>query len=101
MIGDALRGLVIAALALLLAFLPGVPNAPVAPAPVLIGVGLALQLALLALRWFVRWQEQAHGVDGAWSPSVVHLGALLGDGLTVLLVALAMFQGMINMTGAV
>jgi uncharacterized MnhB-related membrane protein len=96
MIADAWRGLVIGALALLLAWLPNVPNAPVASTPVLIGAGLALQLALIAVRRFVRRQESTHGVAGSWSPTMIHVGALLGDGLTVLLVAMAVFQGMLE-----
>lgn len=95
-IGDRLRGLIIALLALLLAFLPGMPSAPIAPTWLLIGAGLALQLGLFVLRRFVQQQERAHGIAGAWSPTVVHVGALLADGLTVLLVAIAMFQGMLN-----
>jgi len=94
-IADALRGFVIAALALVLAFLPGVPNAPIAPTWLLIGAGLALQTGLFVLRRVVRQQEQSHGVDGAWLPTLNHVGALLGDGLTVLLVAIAVFQGML------
>ena len=101
MIGDSLRGLVIAVLAVLLAVVPGVPNAPVAPMPLLLGAGLALQLGLFALRRFVLAQERAHGVDGAWSPTVNQVGALLADGLTVLLVAIALFQGMLARVGAV
>ena len=95
MIGDRFRGLVITLLSVTLAFLPGMPNAPIAPTGLLLGAGLALQLGLLVLRRWVQRQERAHGTVGAWSPTVVHLGALLGDGLTVLLVAIAVFQGML------
>ncbi|HWT16464.1 MAG TPA: hypothetical protein VN581_11820 [Patescibacteria group bacterium] len=96
MFGDTARGLTIALLAVLLAVLPGVPNAPIAPMPLLLGVGLTLQLGLSGLRWWVRRQERAHGIDGAWSPTMVHIGTLLTDGLTVLLVAIAVFQGMLD-----
>lgn len=95
MIGDRFRGLVIGLLALGLALLPGLPNAPIAPPWILVGAGLALQLGLFALRRQVQRQEQAQGVEGAWLPTLNHVGALLGDGLTVLLVAVAVFQGML------
>ncbi len=42
MIGDSFRGVIIALLAVLLTVVPGMPNAPVAPTPVLIGIGLTL-----------------------------------------------------------
>ena len=95
MFGDSVRGFVIAVLALVVALLPGVPNAPVAPTWLLIGAGLILQLGLFALRRSVQRQERAHGMDGHWLPTLNHLGGLLGDGLTVLLVAIAVFQSML------
>ena len=95
MIGDRFRGLVIGLLALLPALLPGLPNAPIAPVWMLVGAGLALQLGLFALRRSVQRQERAQGVDGAWLPTLNHVGALVADGLTVLLVAVAVFQGML------
>lgn len=101
MIGDGIRGAIIALLAVSLAFVPGVPNAPVAPTPVLIGIGLSLQCLLLAVRWFVRRQERIHGVDGAWLPTVQQVGTLVADGLTVLLVAIALFQGMLDRATAI
>lgn len=101
MIGDSFRGLIIALLAVLLTVVPGMPNAPVAPTPVLIGIGLTLQCLLLGVRWFVRRQERIHGVDGAWLPTVQQVGALVADGLTVLLVAIALFQGMLDRATAI
>lgn len=101
MFGDTARGLTIALLAVLLAVLPGVPNAPIAPMSVLIGIGLSLQALLLAARWFVRRQERAHGIDGSWLPTVNHVAALLLDGLTVLLVAIALFQGTMGRLAAI
>jgi hypothetical protein len=95
MIGDRFRGLVIGLLALVLALLPDLPHAPIAPTWMLIGAGLAVQLGLFALRRWVQRQERAQGIDGAWLPTLNHLGALLADGLTVLLVAIAVFQGML------
>lgn len=95
MIGDRFRGLVIGLLALGLALLPGLPHAPIAPTWMLIGGGLAVQLGLFTLRRRVQRQERAQGIDGAWLPTLNHLGALLADGLTVLLVAVAVFQGML------
>lgn len=95
MIGDRFRGLVIGLLALVLALLPDLPKAPIAPTWMLIGAGLAVQLGLFGLRRRVQRQERAQGIDGAWLPTLNHLGALLADGLTVLLVAIAVFQGML------
>lgn len=101
MITDTLRGVVIALLCLLLALVPGVPNAPLASTPLLLGIGLALQLAMLALRRFVHHQERAHGVEGSWLPTVNHVAALLVDGLTVLLVAIALLQGRFAVMSAI
>jgi hypothetical protein len=101
MIGDRFRGLVIGLLALVLALLPGLPNAPIAPTWMLVGTGLVLQLGLFALRRWVRWQERVQGIDGAWLPTLNQVGALLVDGLTVLLVAIAVLQGAIGRVGAI
>jgi hypothetical protein len=90
---DLVRGAIIAALSLLLLWMPEVPSAPLASPGVLLGIGLGVQLLLFASRWFARRYEGANGPDGALSPLVQHVGTVVADGLTVLLVAAALFQG--------
>ena len=89
---DAARGAIIALIALLLAWLPQLPNAPIASPSLLLGLGLALQVLGLAARFALRWLERNRGLDGLL-PVAAHVGAIARDGLTVLLVAVALFQG--------
>ncbi len=97
---DALRGAIIALIALLLAWLPQVPNAPIASPTSLLGLGLALQACGLAARFALRWLERNRGLDDLL-PIAAHVGAIARDGLTVLLVALALFQGIAARIAAV
>lgn len=97
---DAARGAIIALIALLLARLPQVPNAPIASPTLLLILGLALQVLGLAARFALRWLERNRDLDGLL-PVAAHVGAIARDGLTVLLVALALFQGITARIAAV
>lgn len=90
--GIALRSGVIAVLAIALGFLPKMPpDSGIAPTT-LIAIGIALQLAIASARYFAQRYEQRHDRQHLLVPRIMHIGTLVGDGLTVLLCAIGVFR---------
>jgi hypothetical protein len=68
----------------------GIHEAPENPAEELLLGGLALQVAVLAVRWMVK---------GEGREQILDVVELIADGVTVLLFALATFQGISRFVG--
>ena len=88
----AVRGALIALLAFGIGFLPDVQAGAGLSPTTLIAIGIAIQLAIVAARWWARRLEHAHGLAGGFVPVVLQVGTLIADGVTVLLCALAVFD---------
>ena len=58
----------------------------------MIAIGLALQLFMLLVKWWVGRYERTYGMQGMLKPAAVELVQLLIDGVTVLLFAVATFR---------
>jgi hypothetical protein len=58
----------------------------------MIGIGLALQLLMLLVKWLVGRYERDHGMEGMLQPQAVAIVQLLIDGITVLLFAIGTFR---------
>jgi hypothetical protein len=57
-----------------------------------VGIGLALQIALVVVRAFVKRYERAHAMEGQLYPQALFVFELLADGITVLLFAMSTFR---------
>ena len=58
----------------------------------MIGIGLALQVLMLAVKWLVGRYERDHGMEGMLQPQAIAIVQLLIDGVTVLLFAIGTFR---------
>jgi len=97
---DAVRGVLIAVVSAVTGYVaihpPGENEAGFSLSPrslAMIAIGIALQLGVIGGNWLARRYERAHGIEGQLAPMARYILQLLADGVSVLLVALAVFGG--------
>ena len=104
---DLVRGAVIALISLVASYWIIVPKQDAALGPLegrrlwLLGVALALQVAVMGGNWLVRRYERAQGMEGQLAPDARHILQLLADGVSVLLFALAVFGGIVGAAASI
>lgn len=93
-LADGVRAALLGLLAAVVMGLPGVAeSAPLSPA-MLIALGFGSQGLMWVMRYLAQRVEQQQGLEGALLPIATRVGSLLADGLSVLLVALAVWRGL-------
>jgi hypothetical protein len=92
---DRIRSLMITALAIFVGTLPHAQHGAWSPRT-LIGIGIAVQLLLLAARFYARRLEQQNDMPGAFTPTVMQVATKFTDGVTVLMCALAFYGGLFS-----
>jgi hypothetical protein len=60
-----------------------------------VGIGLALQIALVIVRTIVKRYERSHGMEGQLYPQALYVFELFADGITVLLFAISTFRAIL------
>lgn len=106
---DAARGAIITVIAGVVGYFalapapkPGQGELSISPTGLsMLLIGITLQLAILFGRPLIARFERARGLEGQVSPIAFHVFQLLADGLTVLLLALAVFGGIARFVDSV
>jgi hypothetical protein len=99
---DFARGVIIALVSVLAGYWILAPKQDAALGPLegrrlwLLGIALALQVAVMGGNWLVRRYERANDMEGQLAPDARHVLQLLADGVSVLLFALAVFGGIVG-----
>ena len=88
----AVRGAVIALLAIGIGLLPDVQSGPGLSTRTWVALGIAMQCTIVVARWFAQRYERAHRLEGSVVPIVMQVGTLCADGATVLMCGLAVFN---------
>jgi hypothetical protein len=101
-VADMVRGAIIGLVSLVAGYWIMVPKGDALLGPLegrrlwLLGIALALQVAVMGGNWLVRRYERAQGMEGQLAPDARHILQLLADGVSVLLFALAVFGGIVG-----